>query len=435
MVIKTKTDRYVVTKGDLGFRVYDKIKKNYLMTTTGLVAWFPKRSGAQSIAEKYNNAFGQDKPDISVAYIEKAELKASIKEGKAIDKSAEAVVKEAEKIIEKTPEPEPAVRSHLKTMSFEDRMIYREVVERRLEEMQRMTGEMSQEAEGIKEYLSTDPIANFRAKVGTRKMIDTAATKAEGKTVWKQIDVKYGLTDLLSKTGEWPETLSKKQANLLLMGRTLKPSSVNDKGRVPWEYVLDELADIFKVSEQELIDHIENIKEQKNRLRDMDTMISEAADREKELQRTMDELEKFDNITGGAPTEYIQPVIKQVPGEPEAGIQKGMLGEDKEVRPQGKGKVVQVNLMDYGKLQEIKAAVKKPADLDADIMDEVRKLQEQRSPRSVAGDNAQTARNVVKGEDVKKWLKHPERFDIRGVDTKRVHRPRGTTRARIRTSR
>jgi hypothetical protein len=371
-----------------------------------------------------------------VAPAMKAEIKESIKEGKAIDKSAEAAVKEAEKIIEKTPEPEPAIRSHLKTMSFEDRMMYREVVERRLENVQRMAMEMAAEALTIREYMNTDPIATYRAKVGTRKLLDSAATKAEGKKVYKQTDVYYKLTDLLSKTGEWPETLSKKQANLLLMGRTLKPTSVNAKGRVPWEYVLDELASIFGVSEQELINHVENIAEQKARLRDMDTLISEAADREKELMGAMEELQKLDNITGGAPTEYAQPFIRQTPGEPEAGMQKGMFGEDKEVRPQGKGKVTQINLMEYGKLQERKATVKKPDDLHADIMDEVRKLQEQRSPRAVAGDNAQTAMHVVKGEDASKWLKHPERFDIRGVDTKRAHRAqRAPGAARVRTSR
>ena len=34
-------------------------------------------------------------------------------------------------------------------------------------------------------------------------------------------------------------------------------------------------------------------------------------------------------------------------GEPEAGLQKGMLGRDYELRPKGKGELVQITLDDY----------------------------------------------------------------------------------------
>jgi hypothetical protein len=68
-------------------------------------------------------------------------------------------------------------------------------------------------------------------------------------------------------------------------------------------------------------------------------------------------------------------------------------------------------------------------------MAEVRKIQEERSPHARAGDLAQTALHVVKGENIKKWIKHPERFDIRGVDTKRAHKPRRVGGARMRVSR
>jgi hypothetical protein len=112
-----------------------------------------------------------------------------------------------------------------------------------------------------------------------------------------------------------------------------------------------------------------------------------------------------------------------------------MLGEDKEIRPQGQGKVTQINLLEHGRLQEIRAKVAKSDDIHGGIMAEVKKRQEDRSPRSIAGDNAQTARHVVKGEDIKRWLIHPERMDVRGVDTKGSRRLRRTSGPRIRTSR
>ncbi len=236
--------------------------------------------------------------------------------------------------------------------------------------------------------------------------------------------------------------MSKKQAELLLMGRELKPAAVSAKGRVPWHYVIDELADHFKMSEQELVNHVENIAEQKTRLNDMDGMIKEAEDRRKELQEIWEAVSKYNEesrhvdlselkATAAQPEE---PKVKQDIGQPEAGLQKGMFGHDKEVRPEGKGKVTQINLLEHGRLQEIRAKVAKSEDIHGDLMAEVRKIQEERTPRAVASDIAQTAKHVVKGEDVKKWIKHPEQFDIRGVDTKRARRPRGSGSARVRVS-
>ena len=49
---------------------------------------------------------------------------------------------------------------------------------------------------------------------------------------------------------------------------------------------------------------------------------------------------------------------QQVPGEPEAGLQKGMFGEDKEVRPEGKGKETQVTMEDQLKLQKAREVEK-----------------------------------------------------------------------------
>lgn len=41
--------RYVVTKGDLGYRIYDRRRKDYLKDKFGYVRWFGIRKYAQSI--------------------------------------------------------------------------------------------------------------------------------------------------------------------------------------------------------------------------------------------------------------------------------------------------------------------------------------------------------------------------------------------------
>lgn len=303
------------------------------------------------------------------------------------------------------------IHEQLKTMDYEDRMTYREVVERRLDDLQRMSGELSQESESIKDFIDSDPVATFRGK---------------------KYGQKVGLIYLL-KGGQFPDTLSRKQAQMLLMGRELKHNALDSKGRVRWEYIMDELAEHFGMSEKELVDHVEKIKDDKERLKDLDILISEAADREKELNKIMDELRQYDKIGSGEPTKYAQPYIQQTPGEPEAGIQKGFMGQDKEVHPKGKGEVKQVNIFDHAKLQEYKQKVKKSDDIYGDLMAEVRKIQEDRTPRAVAADSAHTAQHVVKGESIKRWLKDPAHYDIKGVDTKRARKPR-TGGARVRVS-
>jgi hypothetical protein len=157
----------------------------------------------------------------------KAELKESIKEGKQINKEAVTVVKKAEKIFEapKQKESVKAAISQTKNMDYQDRATYLEVVDRRIEEIDRMAGEMSQEGGSIKEFIESDPVANYRGK---------------------KYGQKVGLIYLLDKYGKFPDSVTKKQADLILMGRGLKPAAVNAKGRVPWEYVIDELADHFK---------------------------------------------------------------------------------------------------------------------------------------------------------------------------------------------
>ena len=149
---------------------------------------------------------------------------------------------------------------------------------------QRELEEMHNEYQGIKEYLEQDTVASYRVKSGTRKVIDKVSTKELGKPVYKQIDVYFGLTDLLTKEDNWPETITVRQAKLLLMGRKLKPSTMTSKGRVRWEYVIDELADHFHMSEQELIKSIEYLRKQKNRMETLKERIGEAEVRKIDLE-------------------------------------------------------------------------------------------------------------------------------------------------------
>jgi hypothetical protein len=208
------------------------------------------------------------------------------------------------------------IKEQLKDMDYEDRATYLEVVERRLEEVDRIAGEMSKEAGAIKEFIDSDPVANYR-----------------GKKYGQKVELIY----MLDKYGKFPDSVTKKQAELILMGRELKPSIVSTKGRVPWEYVIDELADHFKMGEQEFVSHVENIAEQKTRLNDMDGLIKEAEDRKKELEEIREAICKYNHEQCHIDIEELK--VKQEIGQPEAGLQKGMLGEDKEIRPQGKGKV------------------------------------------------------------------------------------------------
>jgi hypothetical protein len=161
---------------------------------------------------------------------------------------------------------------------------------------QRELEERHNEYQGIKEYLEQDAVASYRVKSGTRKVIDKVSTKELGKPVYKQIDVYFGLTNLLTRTGDWPKDVTVKKVKLLLMGRELKPSTMTSKGRVKWEYVTDELADHFHMSEQELIKSTEYIRKQKTRMKTLKGRIDEAEAREQEQnqeRQTSDILERF----------------------------------------------------------------------------------------------------------------------------------------------
>ena len=109
-------------------------------------------------------------------------------------------------------------------------------VEQQKQELQREIRQQAAEIEGIKDFLQYDPVAKYRGHVGARTL---------------------SLMGLLEDG--WPETVTVKQAEMLTMGGPVPPAVINKQGRVPWEYVMDELADHFHMSEQQLINHIKSV--------------------------------------------------------------------------------------------------------------------------------------------------------------------------------
>jgi len=110
--------------------------------------------------------------------------------------------------------------------------------------------EIQNEIDSIKEFLGTDPVASYRGSVG-------GATTS--------------LTSLL-KGGDWPETITTKQANMLMMkppGTVIKPS-VMKGDRVRWEYVTDQMAEHFNMSEQNFIDHLKSIRNMQRDLKELE---------------------------------------------------------------------------------------------------------------------------------------------------------------------
>ncbi|PIW33528.1 MAG: hypothetical protein COW28_03855, partial [bacterium (Candidatus Ratteibacteria) CG15_BIG_FIL_POST_REV_8_21_14_020_41_12] len=140
-----------------------------------------------------------------------------------------------------------------KVMSYEDRVAFRDTMEGQVAELQSMLGEQSNELAGIKEFLESDPVATYTGFVGKKRL---------------------PLTSLLVK-GKWPETITVKQATMLKMGKEVSPAVIKN-GRVSWEYVTDELADHFGMTEQQLIDHIEQIALFKQKEVDLAILIGSA---------------------------------------------------------------------------------------------------------------------------------------------------------------
>jgi len=237
-------------------------------------------------------------------------------------------------------------------MEEEDRRAFRLTMQDQGAEIQEIIEKYSAELGALDDFLSTDLVAQFRGTMGKRRM---------------------SLTSILTKEGEWPETLTRKQAEVIMLGREVKPSSLTPEGRVKWEYVLDELADEFNMSEQELIEAIEHIRLAKNQQRDFQMLLRDAENREKRLRYMLDVLDDADagprarvavdtvEGTPAVPTEATEPLIQPKPaeaipkaeaGELEAGVQKDIFGYETPVYPKGKAEVTQMSMDDLSKLEQ-----------------------------------------------------------------------------------
>jgi len=92
---------------------------------------------------------------------------------------------------------------------------------------------------GRREFMATDPIASYRVMVGQ-----------------KRVGLEYFIG---RKEGEFKESFTLKEARALGMRPDWHPFTRTKDNRIPREVVLDELAAHFNMSEQELIDHIEEL--------------------------------------------------------------------------------------------------------------------------------------------------------------------------------
>src|SRR3990167_2827059 len=80
------------------------------------------------------------------------------------------------------------------------------------------------------------------------------------------------LTQIL-RGRDFPESVTIAEARMLMQGHEPRPSGVT-KGRVPTAYVMDQLAQHFGISEQELIDGILNVKKMQDEAVALDVQIS-----------------------------------------------------------------------------------------------------------------------------------------------------------------
>ena len=232
-----------------------------------------------------------------------------------------AIGEQAQEVIEAQPEEvtkifkvirpqEQQLKSAFTMMGYENREAFKKGLLADLAEIE-AAGWEQYEAEGIREFLKTDPVANYR---GAQRTVTTKkGTKYQrGRT----------LVSLLEH-GQWPETLSQAQAKVLLMGRELKPSSVNAQGRVPWERILDELAEHFGMTEQQLIDHIEYIRQAQVASEDAQALSNMAREREHSINEMLRILETVESETEARTvtaslTDEVNELYNQIRGEIEA---------------------------------------------------------------------------------------------------------------------
>jgi hypothetical protein len=138
------------------------------------------------------------------------------------------------------------------------------------------------EQQQIKEYLRDDPVASYRVTT-RRTTASLEIVEGEKKVVKKSTSRKMAIMTLYNTKGEIASTITRKQAEVLLMGRGIKTSVLDEKGKVRTTYIIDELAESFGMTEQEFLDHLDSIHEMQEKLNDLDVMIENAKADQKEL--------------------------------------------------------------------------------------------------------------------------------------------------------
>ena len=184
------------------------------------------------------------------------------------------------------------------------------------------------EREGLAEFLASNPLARV-----ARTVFGPAQTEFGATLTAKQVlNLRAATTGAAAFKGT--------QAQALAEVKRLYPTAVTAQGRIRSEYVLDDV--VTQLGRQyegvggpeKFMGEIQALAKQQERLRLLDT----------DIVRVESELKAL-------PSERTR--IRQGPGQPEAGVQLGGLGvPSKEIRPLGKGRIVQESLDDQLKLVE-----------------------------------------------------------------------------------
>ena len=189
-------------------------------------------------------------------------------------------------------EVRPRAKGEIVQISMEDQLKLEQARQAaKVEENKTLREETAQkqaEIKSIEEWLETDLVATYKGtyitappKIRKGETPEAFAKRAARSKLTHEVS----LTAVLTPAGEFPETLTKKQANLLRMeppGTAIPASVLTKEGRVKWEYVVDTLVDHFKEAnagistEQDLIDRIEFIAKQKARLAELKADIKRA---------------------------------------------------------------------------------------------------------------------------------------------------------------
>lgn len=214
--------------------------------------------------------------------------------GERAQEVIEAQPEEIEKVFRVIKPDEQKLTQAFNVMGRENRVAFRRGLEQDLAEIEEM-GSEAWEAEGIRAFLATDKVATYKGTMGKRTV---------------------GLTTLL-KHGQWPDSLTQKEAQVVLMGRDIKDAVLTPEGRVRWEYVLDELADHFGMTEQQLIDHVEYIRKMKVAAEDataLSNMAKERYDSIQEMLRILDKVEGEVEVkaVGATVTEELNELYGQI---------------------------------------------------------------------------------------------------------------------------